>query len=146
LGLIYGAYNMTGMISGINHITISVKNIDSAFLFYKNVLKLKPVMKSNRSAYFLAGKIWVALDKKEKYIPSENYSHICFNVPKKHYKHYVEKLRENTIMEWQENQTEGDSIYLLDDSGNKLEIHFSTLIERIKFGKKHFGNDVEWYV
>ncbi len=56
------------MINGINHITISVKNIDSAFLFYKDILKLKPVMKSNRSAYFLAGKVWLALDQQEKYM------------------------------------------------------------------------------
>ena len=44
-----------------------------------------PVMKSDRSAYFYAGKIWIALDQKEKYIVSDNYSHICFNVPKKLY-------------------------------------------------------------
>jgi catechol 2,3-dioxygenase-like lactoylglutathione lyase family enzyme len=134
------------MINGINHITISVKDIDSAFLFYKDILNLKPVMKSNRSAYFLAGKIWVALDQREKYIASENYSHICFNVSKIHFNTFVKKIKENTITEWQENQTEGDSLYILDDSGNKLEIHFSTLKERIKFGKKHFGKNLEWYV
>jgi len=134
------------MINGINHITISVKNIETAFLFYKNVLELKPVMKSNRSAYFIAGKTWIALDQREKYIASENYSHICFNVPKGHYKHFFNKLKESSLKEWQENQTEGDSIYVLDDSGNKLEIHFSTLKERIKYGKKHFGSNVEWYI
>ena len=134
------------MINGINHITISVKNIDTAFKFYKNVLKLKPVMKSNRSAYFLAGKIWIALDQQENFNISENYSHICFNISKKYYKKFVKKIRKNEIKEWQNNQTEGDSIYISDDSGNKLEIHFSTLKERIKFGKKHFGNDVKWYI
>jgi len=133
------------MINGINHITISVKNIDTAFLFYKNILKLKPVMKSNKSAYFLAGKIWIALDQKEKFSISENYSHICFNISKRHYKKFVKKIRKNEIIEWQKNQTEGDSIYILDDSGNKLEIHFSTLKQRIKYGKKHYGNDVKWY-
>jgi len=134
------------MINGINHITISVKNIDTAFLFYRSILKLKPVMKSNRSAYFLAGKTWIALDQKENFIISENYSHICFNISKKHYNKFVKNIRKNEINEWQNNQTEGDSIYILDDSGNKLEIHFSTLKQRIKFGKKHFGNDVKWYI
>ena len=134
------------MINGINHITISVKNIDSAFLFYKNILELKPIMKSNRSAYFLAGKIWIALDQQEKYTISENYSHVCFNISKKLYKTFVEKMKEHNIMEWQKNQTEGESLYILDDSGNKLEIHFSTLKERIKFGKKQYGNDVKWYI
>jgi catechol-2,3-dioxygenase len=134
------------MINGINHITISVKNIDTAFKFYKNILKLKPVMKSNRSAYFLAGKIWIALDQKENFSLSENYFHICFNIPTKHYKKFVKRIRKNKITEWQSNQTEGDSIYISDDSGNKLEIHFSTLKERIKFGKKHFGDGVKWYM
>jgi catechol 2,3-dioxygenase-like lactoylglutathione lyase family enzyme len=49
------------MIDKINHITISVNNIDSAFDFYKNILNLNPVMKSEFSAYFLAGKTWIAL-------------------------------------------------------------------------------------
>ena len=88
------------MINGINHITISVKNIDTAFIFYENVLKLKPVMKSNRSAYFLAGKILIALDQKEKYFISENYSHICFNVSKRQYHNFVNNIRENNIIEW----------------------------------------------
>jgi len=83
---------------------------------------------------------------KEKYIVSENYSHICFNVLKKHYKYFTKKIRKNNVIEWQKNQTEGDSLYISDDSGNKLEIHFSTLKERIKFGKKHFGSEVELYI
>ena len=134
------------MINGINHITISVKNIDSAFLFYKNIIGLKPVMKSNRSAYFMAGKIWIALDQRNDYNASENYSHICFNVKKRHYKIFIERIKENEIIEWQKNKTEGDSLYILDNSGNKLEIHFSSLNERVKYGKKHFGKDIEWFV
>jgi catechol 2,3-dioxygenase-like lactoylglutathione lyase family enzyme len=134
------------MINGINHITISVENINRAFTFYKDILELKPIMKSNRSAYFLAGKIWIALDQREKYIISENYSHICFNVSKSQFDKFIQIIKENGIKEWQKNETEGDSLYILDDSGNKLEIHFSTLKERINFGKKHFGNDIKWFI
>jgi catechol 2,3-dioxygenase-like lactoylglutathione lyase family enzyme len=134
------------MINGINHITISVKNIDTAFYFYKEILKLKPVMKSNRSAYFYTGKIWIALDKRDPYNSSENYAHICFNIPKRHFKIFVEGIRKNNIKEWQKNETEGDSLYIVDDSGNKLEIHFSTLKERIKYGKKHYSKGTEWFL
>ena len=134
------------MINGINHITISVKDIDKAFMFYKNILELKPVMKSNQSAYFYAGDTWIALDKREPYIKSKNYSHICFNIPKRFYKKFIGRIKENGVKEWQKNKTEGDSLYLLDDSENKLEIHFSSFSERIKFGKKHFGKEVEWFV
>jgi len=134
------------MINGINHITISVKNIDKAFLFYKNIIGLKPIMKSGRSAYFLAGKIWIALDQRDDFTVSKNYSHICFNVEKRQYKKFIKKIKENEIEEWQKNETEGESLYILDDSGNKLEIHYSKLKDRIKYGKKHFRNNVKWYI
>ena len=134
------------MIQGINHITISVKNIDSAFDFYSTVLKLKPIMKSSRSAYFCAGKTWIALDERKPFTPSKNYSHICFHVTKKNYHSLIEQIKQNSIQEWQQNKTEGDSLYLFDDSKNKLEIHYSTLKERIKHGKESFGRDVKWFV
>jgi hypothetical protein len=79
------------MINGINHIKNKIKNIDTAYMFYKNILKLKPIMKSDISAYFLAGKIWIALDQKEQYIASTNYSHICFYISKRQYRKFAEK-------------------------------------------------------
>ena len=136
---------MENLINGINHITISVKNINSAFSFYKDVLNLKPIMKSNFSAYFCAGEIWVALIQEDTYEPSNNYAHIAFNISKNHYHKFVETIMENNVKEWQQNESEGDSLYLLDDSGNKLEIHFSTLKERIKHGKIHYGKEVQWF-
>ncbi|GHV91434.1 hypothetical protein AGMMS50268_19370 [Spirochaetia bacterium] len=76
----------------------------------------------------------------------ENYAHICFNVPKKNFLQVIGAIKQRGIGEWQKNETEGDSLYLLDDSGNKLEIHYSTLKERIKFGKKRYGTDAQWFV
>jgi hypothetical protein len=103
-------------------------------------------MKSNRSAYFYAGKIWIALDQREPYNSSKNYAHICFNVPKKYYNKFIEKIRKNNIKEWQRNETEEESLYILDNSGNKLEINFSTLKERIRYGKKHYEKETRWYL
>ena len=134
------------MINGINHVTISVKNIEKAFFFYKEILKLKPVMKSSRSAYFLAGKIWIVLDKRKTFKECENYAHISFNVSKKLYKTFITEIKKNRVKEWHKNETEGDSLYILDNSGNKLEIHCSTLENRIKHGKTYYDKDTEWYV
>ena len=133
------------MINGVNHITISVKDINNAFDFYKDVLKLKPVMKSSRIAYFCSGGMWIALNQDEVYKPSDNYAHIAFNVPESHYDQFVESVKKNNILEWQQNRSEGDSLYVLDDSGNKLEIHFSSLEQRVANGKKHYGKDVQWF-
>jgi len=135
----------SNMITGINHITISVKNIDTAFTFYKDILKLKPVMKSNHNAYFYAGDIWIALNQEETHTPSDNYAHIAFNIPESRYTQFAETIKKNNVTEWQKNQSEGDSLYILDDSGNKLEIHFSTLEQRAEYGKAHYDKEVQWF-
>jgi len=43
------------MVTGINHITIAVKNLEVSFLFYREILGFKPLMRSPKGAYFLAG-------------------------------------------------------------------------------------------
>ena len=136
---------MKSAITGINHITISVKNIDTAFSFYKDILKLEPVMKSGWGAYFRAGEMWVALNVDPEHEPSKNYAHIAFNISERDYHEFVEFIKANGVREWQQNKSEGDSLYLLDDSGNKLEIHFSTLEERTRHGKVHYGKEVQWF-
>jgi hypothetical protein len=47
---------------------------------------------------------------------------------------------------WKENETEGDSFYFLDPSGNKFELHYSSLRNRIEDGKANWGSEVTWYV
>ena len=59
------------MNNGINHINISVADVDGSFLFYKDILGFKPLCKSEGSAYFLAGNhddpgcLWFSLDLAE---------------------------------------------------------------------------------
>jgi len=128
------------MFNGINHITISVNNINVSFDFYMNILKLKPIMKSEYSAYFLCGNIWIALveeSSKEQFISL--YSHIALNTSKSKYKRIIDNLKKSNIKEWQDNKTEGESFYFLDPSGNKLEIHYSSLYKRIKSLKKQLN-------
>ncbi len=133
------------IINGINHITISVKDIEESFIFYKNVLHFKPIMKSKFSAYFLCGKCWIALQE-EKGIDRRNnsYSHIALNVRKSKYKDLIDEMKLNHVKEWKENNTEGESFYFIDPSGNKFEIHYSTLRNRIKQAKKEW-KEVEFY-
>ncbi len=134
------------MINGINHITLSVKDIDESFKFYKEILGLKPIMKSEISAYFQAGSIWIALVKDETKKSASDYSHIAFNVTAKDFNNLKNKIKDYGAKEWQENKTEGESFYFLDPSGNKLEIHSTSLDDRVKHGKKHWKNDVEWFI
>ncbi len=135
------------MINGINHITISVRDINTSFDFYKNVLLFKPVMKSEFSAYFKFKNLWIALQQEKREIQKNNlYSHIAFNISKRYYDKMVEHLKINKVKTWQKNKTEGESFYFIDPDGNKFEIHYSTLKDRIKHGKKNWSNKVKWFV
>ena len=51
------------MISGVNHITLSVIDLDKSFKFYTEVLSCKPVAKWKRGAYLLAGNLWLCLSR-----------------------------------------------------------------------------------
>lgn len=42
------------MIKGINQITLSVKDLDISFNFYKDILNFNPIAKWKNSAYFEA--------------------------------------------------------------------------------------------
>ncbi|PIE36463.1 MAG: hypothetical protein CSA54_04380 [Gammaproteobacteria bacterium] len=43
-----------------------------------------------------------------------------------------EKLAEAGVEEWQVNTSEGDSIYLLDPDGHRLELHVGSLASRLE--------------
>ena len=54
------------MITGINHITLSVIDLDKSFDFYIEVLGCKPVAKWKQGAYLLAGDLWLCLSVDEQ--------------------------------------------------------------------------------
>ena len=132
------------MISGINHLTWNVTDIEATFAFYVHVLGFTPVMKSDWSAYFLAGDVWIAVVKGERRNDSR-YDHIAFHIDRPDYSKLVSKLVQLGVKQWKENETEGESFYFLDPSGNKFELHYSDLAARIRDGKANWGAGVTWY-
>lgn len=133
------------MISGINHLTWSVTDIEISFRFYVDVLGLKPVMKSDWSAYFLAGDVWIAVVKGDLRTDGR-YDHIAFHVDAAGYEELVARLLASGVEQWKENESEGASFYFRDPSGNKFEIHSSDLAARVRDGKAGWGDAVTWYV
>ena len=134
------------MINGINHITLSVSNIEESFNFYTKCLGCKPIMKSKKSSYVTISGIWIALQEEcDLDHQNKTYAHIAFNVTKEDYDIIVNKLTKENVKEWKSNDSEGDSFYFVDPTGNKFELHYSDLNSRIEYGKRNWKN-VEWYV
>ncbi|MEO1148586.1 MAG: fosfomycin resistance glutathione transferase, partial [Cyanobacteria bacterium J06638_22] len=121
------------MITGINHITLSVKDLEASYAFYTEVLGCRPVAKWPKGAYMLAGEMWLALimepHVREQALPE--YTHIAFTVSPANFETMVHKLQTAGVQSWQENRSEGASFYFTDPNGHKLEIHVSDLAARL---------------
>lgn len=74
------------MITGLNHITLAVKNIEASFAFYRDVLGFIPLCKWEGSAYFLVGDptqlgaLWFCLDRDANRQETTCSTHYAFSV------------------------------------------------------------------
>jgi len=136
------------MITGINHITLSVKDVDRSFEFYNKILGFKPVAKWVNGAYLLAGDLWFCLfldhDTRRTKLPE--YTHIAFTISKHNFNILSQRIKKSGAEIWQENRSEGDSLYFLDPDGHKLEIHVSDLVSRIKTFKENPWDGLELFI
>lgn len=126
------------MITGINHLTLSVHNLEESIIFYRDLLGCKIYAKWNKGAYLSAGSLWLCLtlDPKTRTSPLPEYTHIAFNVACKDFQSLANKIKKSGASLWKGNTSEGDSLYFLDPNGHKLEIHVTTLKERLAACKK----------
>lgn len=134
------------MITGINHITIAVKDLKVSFDFYKDVLGFKPLMKHQKGAYFLAGDLWfcLELDQSTRTAPLPEYTHFAFSVKTEDFNLMASQIRNANVNIWKENISEGASLYFLDPDGHKLELHVGNWESRIESIKsKPGGTSVE---
>ena len=134
-------------IKGINHITLSVSNLEKSFAFYKDIMSFKPKVKWDEGAYFLAGDLWLclSLDENVRKESLKEYSHIAFDLESEDFNNVLIKIREFGIKEFKENSSEGESIYFLDPDGHKLEIHCGTLESRLNEYRKMNNHKFEFY-
>lgn len=113
------------MIRGINHVNLSVRSLSESFEFYRDVLGFKPLMKNQKSAYFLAGDLWFCIEEdpqtRSQALPE--YTHIAFSVAHADFPELAERIRRSGAKVFKENKSEGDSLYFVDPSGHKLEVH-----------------------
>ncbi|MFM2657541.1 fosfomycin resistance glutathione transferase [Vibrio owensii] len=131
------------MLTGLNHITIAVSDLERSLYFYINALGFKGHVKWKQGAYLSLGDLWLCLsvDKPDE---KTDYSHIAFSISQQDFTDFSHKLIKLDIAQWKENASEGDSLYLLDPDGHKLEIHSGDLYSRLESIKHQPYEGLEW--
>ncbi|WP_299005137.1 fosfomycin resistance glutathione transferase [uncultured Shewanella sp.] len=118
------------MLNGLNHITVTVKDLDESFIFYVDLLGMKPHAKWDKGAYLSLGELWFCLSCDEV-SPSQDYTHIAFDVSCSNFPLLQSQLMAAGVAQWKQNSSEGDSLYIFDPNGHKLEIHVGCLNNRL---------------
>lgn len=136
------------MITGLNHITLVVKDIEKPFAFYRDTLGFKPLVKWEKGAYFLVGEFWFCLNVDEKREPNTCGTHYAFTVSPDDFRTLSQRLIDGGVSIYKENSSPGDSLYFLDPDGHKLEIHVGDWQSRVAAKKEDLGTwkNVEWFV
>ena len=119
------------MLQGLNHITVAVNDLDESFNFYVNLLGMQPRAKWLQGAYLSIGELWFCLSC-DKSIPSQDYTHIAFDISAADFPKLKSQIISADVKQWKRNKSEGDSLYILDPNGHKLELHVGNLADRLE--------------
>ncbi|MBD2815194.1 fosfomycin resistance glutathione transferase [Xenorhabdus sp. Flor] len=132
------------MLTGLNHLTLAVSNLERSLDFYIKLLGFIPHVRWQNGAYLSLGELWLCLSCDEAK-PAQDYTHIAFNIAAEHFFAFREKLLIAGIRQWKKNRSEGESIYFQDPDGHQLEIHVGSLASRLETLRQNPYTGLEWY-
>lgn len=121
------------MLSGLNHLTIAVTDVERALRFYVDLLGARPHARWEGGAYLTLGALWLclSLDPARDKVQGADYTHYAFGIAASHFDAFAARLRAAGVVEWKQNRSEGDSLYFLDPDGHRLELHTGDLQSRL---------------
>lgn len=121
------------MLSGLNHLTLAVLDLDRSVDFYRYLLGCRLHATWRSGAYLSLGDFWLCLtlDPSRNLSPVADYTHYAFSVAEDKFDLFLERSRNHSVVEWKENRSEGKSFYFLDPDGHKLEVHVGDLASRL---------------
>jgi catechol 2,3-dioxygenase-like lactoylglutathione lyase family enzyme len=121
------------LLTGLNHLTLGVADLERSFAFYKDLLGFKPAALWNMGAYLSLGGLWLclSLDDKRANGAEPDYTHYAFDIAQGDFAAFRARLLEAGVTEWRQNRSEGDSFYFLDPDGHQLEAHVGSLASRL---------------
>lgn len=119
-------------ITGLNHLTLAVSDLERSLGFYSELLGFSIRMRGPASAYLEAGSLWLALvlDPAVRRVPLPEYSHVAFRVAPGELPRLADRLTVAGVTRWQE-PDRSDSFYFLDPDGHKLELHSGDIRSRL---------------
>ncbi|WP_439534591.1 VOC family protein [Polymorphobacter sp.] len=125
-------------VTGLNHITLAVADVQRSIAFYRDVLGCEVRAVWADGAYLEAGPLWLCLSRDDlvRTSPHPDYTHIAFSVDDDAFTEMSEQITANCTV-WKDNRSEGASTYFLDPDGHKLEIHIGNIETRLA----HYRND-----
>ncbi|PZD97327.1 glutathione transferase [Paenibacillus sambharensis] len=125
-------------VQGFSHVTINVRSLEQSLAFYRDLLGMRVIHKGNKDAYLEWGSAWICLlDRPDfpaagtKHIGTD---HIAFYIQEEDFHEAVQELiRYNVpIVRGPVQRGGGWAINFLDPDETELELHTSTLQERMK--------------
>lgn len=122
------------MLTGLNHLTLSVADLDRSVRFYTALLGARPRARWATGAYLELGALWLCLSWQEERaaIPTAgDYTHYAFSIGAADFAQLCARLEAAEVLSWQDNRSEGESFYFLDPDGHRLEIHVGDLASRL---------------
>jgi catechol 2,3-dioxygenase-like lactoylglutathione lyase family enzyme len=131
------------LLTGLNHVTLAVSDLDRSLDFYLNLLGFKGHVRWDRGAYLSLGSLWLCLSLGRP-CPKTDYTHLALDIGRGGFDDFVRRLRASGVVEWQRNSSEGPSIYFLDPDGHRLEIHAGGLQDRLASLKDAPFSGLEW--
>ncbi len=119
-------------VTGLNHVTLAVRDLAMSFAFYRDVLGFAPRARWSNGAYLTSGPLWLALIlDAERQATATDYSHFALTVLKHDFEPVRARLIAAGVSEWSENRSEGASYYFCDPDGHQLEIHVGDIHSRL---------------
>ncbi len=122
------------MLTGLNHLTLAVTDVERSVAFYTDLLGWKPAAVWDGGAYLTLGDLWIclSLDPARAVVPPQaDYTHYAFTIAQQDFEAFRARLLGEGVIEWRKNRSEGDSFYFLDPDGHQLEAHAGDLHSRL---------------
>jgi len=130
------------MITGVNHITLTVSDLERSIVFYRDTLGGDLRAEWATGAYLSLGSLWLCLEHSATVTPRGDDTHIALSA--EGFEALAAQVRAAAPL-WKENTSEGASLYFCDPDGHKLELHDGTLESRLRHYAARADGDITLY-